>query len=85
VPYFWSDLADWMTLEYVGPAADWDREVLRGDAGAWTRFYLKDGRVAGALTVGRGDDLELARRLMSEHAELGGREDALADPEAELS
>ena len=24
VPYFFSDLADWASLEYVGPAADWD-------------------------------------------------------------
>ena len=30
VPYFWSDLADWCTLEYVGPAASWDEEVVRG-------------------------------------------------------
>ena len=25
VPYFFSDLADWASLEYVGPAARWDR------------------------------------------------------------
>ena len=30
IPYFWSDLADWCTLEYVGPAASWDEEVVRG-------------------------------------------------------
>ncbi|HWI70968.1 MAG TPA: NAD(P)/FAD-dependent oxidoreductase, partial [Baekduia sp.] len=27
VPYFWTDLADWATLEYVGPAPAWDDEV----------------------------------------------------------
>ena len=26
VPYFWSDLADWATLEYVGNAPAWDEE-----------------------------------------------------------
>src|SRR5262245_8120486 len=26
VPYFFSDLADWASLEYVGPAHDWDEE-----------------------------------------------------------
>ncbi len=28
VPYFFSDLADWAGLEYVGPASDWDEEIL---------------------------------------------------------
>jgi 3-phenylpropionate/trans-cinnamate dioxygenase ferredoxin reductase subunit len=66
VPYFWSDLADWATAEYVGPAASWDREVVRGsmDEGAWTIFYLAGDRVAGALTVGRPEDLDLARELL---------------------
>src|SRR4029079_15622744 len=27
VPYFFSDLCDWASLEYVGPAAAWDEEV----------------------------------------------------------
>ncbi|HSI79804.1 MAG TPA: NAD(P)/FAD-dependent oxidoreductase, partial [Solirubrobacterales bacterium] len=31
VPYFFSDLADWASLEYVGPAARWDEVVWRGD------------------------------------------------------
>ena len=30
VPYFFSDLSDWAAIEYVGPAYDWDREVIRG-------------------------------------------------------
>ena len=67
IPYFWSDLADWCTLEYVGPASEWDREVLRGstDAGEFTIFYLSGGRVVAALTVGRSDDLDRARELMA--------------------
>ena len=66
VPYFWSDLADWCTLEYVGPAAKWDEEVVRGstDSGEFTIYYLAGGRMAAALTVGRSDDLERARELM---------------------
>ena len=66
VPYFWSDLADWCTLEYVGPAAQWDDEVVRGSVedGEFTIFYLDGGRVAAALTVGRSDDLDRARSLM---------------------
>ena len=66
IPYFWSDLADWVSLEYVGPAATWDEEIVRGsfDDGAFTVFYLSGGKVEGALTVGRPDDLDLARELM---------------------
>jgi 3-phenylpropionate/trans-cinnamate dioxygenase ferredoxin reductase component len=67
VPYFWSDLSDWCTLEYVGPASEWDREVVRGslDDGEFTIFYLADDRVQAALTVGRSDDLDRARELMT--------------------
>jgi 3-phenylpropionate/trans-cinnamate dioxygenase ferredoxin reductase subunit len=67
VPYFWCDLADWATLEYVGPAATWDDEVVRGslDDGEFTIFYLDGGKVVAALTVGRSDDLDRARELIA--------------------
>jgi 3-phenylpropionate/trans-cinnamate dioxygenase ferredoxin reductase subunit len=86
VPYFWSDLGDWCTLEYVGPAAAWDREVVRGDpgAGSFTTFYLAGGRVAAALTVGRSGDLEHASRLLAAGTDLGARADALADEGEDL-
>ncbi|MEA2312759.1 MAG: 3-phenylpropionate/trans-cinnamate dioxygenase ferredoxin reductase component, partial [Solirubrobacteraceae bacterium] len=86
VPYFWSDIADWVSLEYVGPAASWDQEVVRGsyDGGEFTVFYLDGGRLGGALTVGRSDDLEHARRLMTEHTDVSGRADALADAGSDL-
>jgi NADPH-dependent 2,4-dienoyl-CoA reductase/sulfur reductase-like enzyme len=66
IPYFWSDLADWVSLEYVGPASSWDREVVRGsvDDGEFTIFYVADDAVVAALTVGRSDDLDEARELM---------------------
>ena len=87
VPYFFSDLADWASLEYVGPASEWDHEVVRGsiDDGEFTVWYVKDGRVAAALSVGRSDDLEHARRLMTEHTDLGDRADALGDPDTDLA
>jgi 3-phenylpropionate/trans-cinnamate dioxygenase ferredoxin reductase component len=34
VPYFFSDLADWAGLEYIGPAYEWEHEVWRGDRDA---------------------------------------------------
>ena len=69
VPYFWSDLSDWATLEYVGIEAG--EPVVRGsiDDGDFTAFYLAgDGRVVGAATVGRSDDLEHAKRLIAGRA-----------------
>jgi 3-phenylpropionate/trans-cinnamate dioxygenase ferredoxin reductase subunit len=67
IPYFYSDLADWSGLEYVGPGKG--RPVFRGsmDDGEFTAFYLgDDGVVSAALTVGRSDDLEAARRFIRE-------------------
>jgi 3-phenylpropionate/trans-cinnamate dioxygenase ferredoxin reductase component len=86
VPYFFSDLSDWASLEYVGPASDWDQEVVRGsiDDGEFSVWYLKDGRVAGALSVGRSDDLEAARRLIASGTELGDRVAQLGDTSSDL-
>jgi 3-phenylpropionate/trans-cinnamate dioxygenase ferredoxin reductase subunit len=66
VPYFYSVLGDWGELEYVGPAYDWDEEIVRGshEQGSFTTWYLKDSRVLAALTFGRSDDLDHARRLI---------------------
>ena len=67
VPYFWSDLADWASLEYVGPAARWDEEVLDGslEDGRFAVTYLSGGRVVARLSVGGGGDLDEARRLIA--------------------
>ncbi|MEZ5077861.1 MAG: FAD-dependent oxidoreductase [Solirubrobacterales bacterium] len=68
VPYFFSDLADWASLEYVGPASEWDEEVWRGDrdGGEFSLWYLKGGRVAGCLSVGRSEELARARQMLAE-------------------
>ena len=66
VPYFYSVFADWGELEYVGPAQKWDEEIMRGslEDGSFTNWYLEDGAVRAALTWGRSDDLDAARRLI---------------------
>jgi 3-phenylpropionate/trans-cinnamate dioxygenase ferredoxin reductase subunit len=87
VPYFFSVLADWGELEYVGPAYEWDQEIVRGsiEDGAFTNWYLKDGVVKGALTVGRSEDLDHARRLLAGGAMLDEAErHGLADRESDL-
>jgi 3-phenylpropionate/trans-cinnamate dioxygenase ferredoxin reductase component len=88
VPYFFSVLADWGELEYVGPAYEWDEEVVRGsyEDGRFTTWYLKDGRVKAALTFGRSDDLEHAGRLIAQGATLAdGQRAALADLDSDLA
>ena len=86
VPYFFSDLSDWASLEYIGPAAEWEQEVVRGsiDDGEFSIFYLHDGRVAGALSVGRSDDLEHARRLLVSGTDVRDRVNDLADVSSDL-
>ena len=86
VPYFFSDLSNWAAIEYVGPAYEWDTEVVRGspDDGAFTVFYLHQGRLAGALTVGRSEDLAQARRLIASGAQLAQRAAELGDLSSNL-
>jgi len=87
VPYFFSDMADWASLEYVGPAYEWDEEIWRGDRdeGEFSVWYLKDGLVAGALSVGRSEDLAEARRLLADRVDVSGAREAIADADGDLA
>jgi len=87
VPYFFSDLADWASLEYVGPAYEWDEEIWRGDRdeGEFSVWYLKDGLVAGALSVGRSEDLAEARRLLADRVDVSGARETIADADSDLA
>jgi 3-phenylpropionate/trans-cinnamate dioxygenase ferredoxin reductase subunit len=87
VPYFFSDLADWAGLEYVGPAHEWDEEIWRGDrdSGEFSVWYLKDGHVAGALSVERPEDLAEARRLLAGHVDVSAAKPQITDPGSDLS
>jgi 3-phenylpropionate/trans-cinnamate dioxygenase ferredoxin reductase component len=87
VPYFYSVFADWGELEYVGPAYEWDEEIVRGsfDDGKFTNWYLQDGAVKAALTWGRSDDLDAARRLIVSGRSLDQAQRlALADVDSDL-
>ena len=83
VPYFFSDLADWTGMEYVGPGSG--DLVVRGsmEQGEFTAFYLDDGRVTAALTVGRSDDLDHARRFIKGRTAPDSA--ALADVDTDLA
>lgn len=66
VPYFFTDLADWLSLESVGPAVAWDEEVVTGDmaGGAFGVWYLEGGELRGAVSAGGHLDLDRARELI---------------------
>ncbi len=88
VPYFFSVLGDWAELEYVGPAKDWDVEIVRGsfDEGKLTNWYVQGDRLVAALTAGRPDDLDHAKRLLTEKPTLDdGAKAALGDLGADLA
>ncbi len=88
VPYFYSVLANLGELEYVGPASSWDEEIVRGsiEDGNFTNWYMQDGRVVAALTFGRSDDLDHARRLLAEKPALdAAAREALGDLDADLN
>jgi len=85
VPYFFSDLADWASFEYVGPGSG--ELVVRGslDEGDFSAFFLheEEGHVVAALSVGRGDDLEHARRFITDRTKPDSGQ--LADEDSDLS
>jgi 3-phenylpropionate/trans-cinnamate dioxygenase ferredoxin reductase component len=70
VPYFFSDLADWVSMEYVGPGSG--DVVIRGslEEGEFAAFWMDGSRVTAAMSVGRSDDLEQARRFISERTQV---------------
>jgi 3-phenylpropionate/trans-cinnamate dioxygenase ferredoxin reductase component len=64
VPYFFSDLADWASIEYVGPAVNgWDDEIVDGDlqTGKFAITYRLDGATVAYLSANGHGDLDAAR------------------------
>jgi len=87
VPYATAELADWFSLEYVGPASAWDEEIVRGsiDDGEFTVLYLDRGRLVAALMVGRSEDVDHACGLVAAHADLSDGRATLSDPSSDLA
>jgi NADPH-dependent 2,4-dienoyl-CoA reductase/sulfur reductase-like enzyme len=65
VPYFWSEQFG-RFVQYAGHHASADTTVWRGDPSgpAWTVCWLREGRLAALLAVGRPRDLAQGRRLI---------------------
>jgi 3-phenylpropionate/trans-cinnamate dioxygenase ferredoxin reductase subunit len=83
IPYFWSDQYAF-NLQYVGHASGQDEVVFRGSVAgeAWSAFYLRDGRLRGALAVNRPRERAAARQLIARQTPVTARQ--LADEGVEL-
>jgi 3-phenylpropionate/trans-cinnamate dioxygenase ferredoxin reductase subunit len=81
VPYFWTDLSDWCTAEWVGTTEEPEQEIVRGSVqdGTFSILHVAAGRVVAALSVERGEDLAHAQRLIAARTDVAGREAELAD------
>jgi 3-phenylpropionate/trans-cinnamate dioxygenase ferredoxin reductase subunit len=74
-PYFWSDLAGWAMLEYVGVGGEWDSEQVLGSMDADEGFsvlYTDGDRLVGCMTAGRAADLETAAAVVEGGGDLTG-------------
>jgi 3-phenylpropionate/trans-cinnamate dioxygenase ferredoxin reductase subunit len=68
VPYFFSDIADWTWMEYLGPASPDDRVEVRGSMADddFVAYYSNaEGRLTGCLGVNRSDEINEARELIA--------------------
>jgi 3-phenylpropionate/trans-cinnamate dioxygenase ferredoxin reductase component len=81
--WFWSDQFG-HNLQHVGHASARDRMVVRGslDDDAWTAFFVTGDRVTAAFAVDNGEDITVARELISMRTRLS--DEILADPQADL-
>lgn len=68
VPYFWSDIADWASIEYVGAADEWDEEQFDGsfEDSNFSVEYLNNGKLVSVLSVGGHADLDAARKRITQ-------------------
>jgi 3-phenylpropionate/trans-cinnamate dioxygenase ferredoxin reductase subunit len=62
-PYFWCDLGDWATLEYVGLGGPVDEERVDGEpsSGSFAVRFMSGDKLNGVVAVDRSDALDAAR------------------------
>ncbi len=66
VPYFFSDLADWVSLESVGPARSWDRTIVEGslEDDAFAVWFVEGRHVRGYASFNGAGDIDRATALI---------------------
>ena len=83
VPWFWSDQYD-TKLQIAGLSANHDQAVVRGDPadGAFSVFYLKDGRLVAVDAVNGPREYMMGRKLIASGA--SPAPERIADPASSL-
>ena len=81
--WFWSDQFG-HNLQYVGRAGVADRMVVRGslEEESWTAFFVDGDRVSAAFSLDSGEDIAVARELISARVTLP--DEVLADMDVDL-
>ena len=69
IPFFWSEHYG-TELQYYGLQGSWDDVVIRGDLDGrdFVAMYQDEGRVVGAVAMGRPAELKVARQLIASRA-----------------
>jgi 3-phenylpropionate/trans-cinnamate dioxygenase ferredoxin reductase component len=84
VPWVWSDQYE-HNLQLTGYPDAADQVIVRGDVDRrdFSAFYLRDGRLTGAVAVNRPQDVREARTMVQHQARPEAQ--ALADPSTALA
>lgn len=85
IPWLWSDQGD-LNLQVAGAPERVDTVVMRGDPdgeGGIALFQFQDGQLVGGVTVNRGKDMPMIRRMLALPI-LQLDPQALADPDTPL-
>ncbi len=83
IPWFWSDQFD-ANIQMIGLPESWEQLATRGDIAAneFITFYLKDGKIDGAISVNNPRDIRMAKRLMQSGKQVSA--DDLSNPDIKL-
>ena len=64
VPDFFSDVFD-LSIEWLGYGPAWEQVIVRRlEPEKLSAFYLKDGRITGALLVNNGTEIQMTREMI---------------------
>jgi NADPH-dependent 2,4-dienoyl-CoA reductase/sulfur reductase-like enzyme/nitrite reductase/ring-hydroxylating ferredoxin subunit len=66
-PFFWT-MQHGVVVEYVGHVSDWDEIVVDGSVADrdFVAYYVRDGRVLAASSVGRGGQINALHELLAQ-------------------
>lgn len=83
VPWFWSDQYG-VNIQLAGVPERWDDIVFRGDpgTGAFSAFYLLEGRVVGVTGFNAAPDVRFGRKLIEARAAVDA--ETLKNPDVKL-